>query len=257
MPTTAPLQAPGVSAPPAPTPPGVPVVVIPQDGGAAGSVAAVAELQARINSLQQTLGGLRAQRTVLRRQLARTSSDGVAHAQLEVTQANLETQIAETEMNLAGARAELSARQGTDGQTIVPPRFPGPFRRQVDPDMVIGLSFVLILAALLPASIAFARRIWRGRPAPVARPFDDPSAQRLERLEHAVDAIAIEIERISEGQRFVTKVLAERPVAQPVHAAPVEQGMAEAAPIRALGAGPMEPIRMPERQAVKQSVTPH
>ena len=33
---------------------------------------------------------------------------------------------------------------------------------------------------------------------------------RLERLEHAIDSIAIEIERISEGQRFTTKLLSER-----------------------------------------------
>jgi hypothetical protein len=34
--------------------------------------------------------------------------------------------------------------------------------------------------------------------------------QRHERLEQGVDAIAIEIERITEGQRFVTKLLAEQ-----------------------------------------------
>ena len=39
------------------------------------------------------------------------------------------------------------------------------------------------------------------------------SDQRLERVEHAVEAIAVEIERVSEGQRFVTKLLSER--AQP------------------------------------------
>jgi len=33
---------------------------------------------------------------------------------------------------------------------------------------------------------------------------------RLERIEQAVDAIAIEVERISEGQRFTTKLLSER-----------------------------------------------
>ena len=32
---------------------------------------------------------------------------------------------------------------------------------------------------------------------------------RLERIEQAVDAIAVEIERISEGQRFTTKLLSE------------------------------------------------
>jgi hypothetical protein len=33
---------------------------------------------------------------------------------------------------------------------------------------------------------------------------------RLERLEHGVEATAVEVERIAEGQRFVTRVLAER-----------------------------------------------
>lgn len=33
---------------------------------------------------------------------------------------------------------------------------------------------------------------------------------RLARLEQAVDAIAVEIERISEGQRFTTRLLADR-----------------------------------------------
>jgi hypothetical protein len=33
---------------------------------------------------------------------------------------------------------------------------------------------------------------------------------RLERMEQAIDSIAIEVERISEGQRFTTKLLSER-----------------------------------------------
>src|SRR5687767_11920214 len=33
---------------------------------------------------------------------------------------------------------------------------------------------------------------------------------RMARLEQAVEAIALEVERISEGQRFTTKLLAER-----------------------------------------------
>ena len=36
------------------------------------------------------------------------------------------------------------------------------------------------------------------------------SDERLARVEHAVEAIAIEVERISEGQRFVTKLLSDR-----------------------------------------------
>ena len=44
---------------------------------------------------------------------------------------------------------------------------------------------------------------------------DDRSSEpladaRLSRLEQAVDAIALEVERISEGQRFTTKLLSEQ-----------------------------------------------
>jgi hypothetical protein len=45
------------------------------------------------------------------------------------------------------------------------------------------------------------------------------SEERFARLEQAVDAIALEVERISEGQRFTTKLLAER-------AQPEQQGAA-------------------------------
>ncbi len=34
--------------------------------------------------------------------------------------------------------------------------------------------------------------------------------ERLGRIEQAIDAMSIEVERISEGQRFTTKLLAER-----------------------------------------------
>jgi len=44
----------------------------------------------------------------------------------------------------------------------------------------------------------------------VAAPSTDAETRdRLERIEQAVDAIAVEVERISEGQRFTTKIIAE------------------------------------------------
>jgi len=38
----------------------------------------------------------------------------------------------------------------------------------------------------------------------------DSSDERLARVENAVESIAVEIERISEGQRYVTRLLNER-----------------------------------------------
>jgi hypothetical protein len=77
---------------------------------------------------------------------------------------------------------------------------------------------------------------------------------RLDRLEQAVDTIAIEVERVSEGQRFITKVLVDRPAQSPADDASASQQK----PPLALGAGPMEPIVAPGRERVHQRiVTPH
>ena len=53
------------------------------------------------------------------------------------------------------------------------------------------------------------RYLWRiGSQAPRALPTADP--ERLQHLESAVDAIAIEVERISEAQRFTVALLSDR-----------------------------------------------
>jgi hypothetical protein len=62
-------------------------------------------------------------------------------------------------------------------------------------------------AIFMPIARAYARRMENEPRHPTLPP--DVSA-RLERMEQALDSIAIEVERISEGQRFTTKLLAER-----------------------------------------------
>jgi hypothetical protein len=47
----------------------------------------------------------------------------------------------------------------------------------------------------------------------------EPSAADVQHLVHAVDSIAVEVERISEGQRFTTQLLADRVGASPKRAA--------------------------------------
>lgn len=54
-----------------------------------------------------------------------------------------------------------------------------------------------------------ARVLWRmGSRKPKAALEADP--ERLRQLEHAVDAIAIEVERISEAQRYTVALLSDR-----------------------------------------------
>ena len=69
---------------------------------------------------------------------------------------------------------------------------------------VLTGGFVL----LLPFVIVLARRLWvRGTPR---QPLDLDDSPRLQRIEQAVESIALEVERIGEAQRFTTKLLAER-----------------------------------------------
>ena len=66
------------------------------------------------------------------------------------------------------------------------------------PSIVVGLRMVLRHKEKMATLDADA-----------GRSFDVEA--RLDRIEQAVEAIAIEMERVGEGQRFVTKLLAERP----------------------------------------------
>jgi len=75
----------------------------------------------------------------------------------------------------------------------------------------ISIAFFITVAAIIigfPIMRAIARRIERG--APVAAPIPLEVRDQLTQISQSVEAIAIEVERISEGQRFTTKMLADR-----------------------------------------------
>ncbi|HVE79047.1 MAG TPA: hypothetical protein VNA89_09315 [Gemmatimonadaceae bacterium] len=75
--------------------------------------------------------------------------------------------------------------------------------------MVVSVVFFVMLALTAigwPIARAMARRMDRKTFA--ARDDGDTRA-RLQRIEQAVEAVAIEVERISEGQRFTAKLLAD------------------------------------------------
>jgi hypothetical protein len=77
--------------------------------------------------------------------------------------------------------------------------------------IVISIAFFVTVAFVLvffPLARAFARRMDRSATAPPAVPRE--VTERLAHIENAVDSIALEVERISEGQRFATKLLSEK-----------------------------------------------
>jgi hypothetical protein len=78
----------------------------------------------------------------------------------------------------------------------------------MDPDWLAQVAVIVVLTASALATVAVVgvRVVMRTRQLP-------PPAQQDERLEHlqqSVDAIAVEVERIAEAQRFSAKLLAER-----------------------------------------------
>ncbi len=77
------------------------------------------------------------------------------------------------------------------------------------PEIVVplaGMATAIILAIGLPVARAYSRRVDAESKNPRVPP---EVANRLERMEQAIEAVAIEVERISEGQRFTTKLLSE------------------------------------------------
>jgi hypothetical protein len=101
----------------------------------------------------------------------------------------------------------IRGRNGIETITIPP----NTFDNVIPPQAVdISVAFFLTIAAIiigLPLARAFARRMdRRGGSAQIPNEI----ASQLTHLNQAVDVIALEVERISEGQRFTTRLLSEQ-----------------------------------------------
>jgi hypothetical protein len=77
---------------------------------------------------------------------------------------------------------------------------------------ILPLQLVVIVCGTIGfvSSLRFARRYLELRHERSLRAPSDDLAQRLDRIEQAVESTAVEVERIAEASRFVAKLLAER-----------------------------------------------
>ncbi len=182
-------------------PPGSQTITIPMPRTAAD----IDALKARRDELSNQLQSVDSRRSKLINQLKQTA-DATATQGLEARLALLDARQLQLESDIQLTGQQLtSPSAGVIASTAAPPVFAG--LRSKDVMTLSVLSIVLVFAPLaFGAARAALKRA--NRPGPPAAAFTE-TAQRLERLEASVDAIAIEIERISEGQRFVTKLLSE------------------------------------------------
>ena len=77
------------------------------------------------------------------------------------------------------------------------------------PEIAVPLGFfatAIICAIGIPLARAYSRRMDAESRSPR---LPTEISERLERMEHALDSVALEVERITEGQRFTTKLLSE------------------------------------------------
>ena len=199
-------------APPAP-PPGAPqpnVVGSASLPGGAMTKQDIANLRARRSELSDQLESATGRRRSLAEQIRR--ADGVNKAGLESRLATLDQRIVRLEGELDEVGQQLASPQAAQyvAQTKPPMNF-GPQVRfsNVDPEPII-ICFILFV--LSPLALSISRLIWKRGSRMSTQPpaLRTDSGERLERIEQGMDAIAIEVERVSEGQRFVTRLLSER-----------------------------------------------
>ena len=93
-------------------------------------------------------------------------------------------------------------------QGVFPPGMPG-----IPPQAVeIAQAFFTMIAVIalgVPLIRAVTRR-WVDRPPTSIVQIPSDVTSRLERIEQAVEAVAIEVERIAEAQRFSAKLMADQ-----------------------------------------------
>ena len=170
-----------------------------------------------------------AQREV--QQAQREAQQAQRQAQLEAQQAQREAQQTARQAQLEAQQAVREAqdairqavREGRPGVAFPPLPPSGP--QIPEGAVIISIAFFIMCAVIaigLPITRAIARR--SDRRAAASPGGDAETRARLERIEQAVDAIAVEVERISEGQRFTTKIMSElRGLPQPDPAAALDE----------------------------------
>jgi hypothetical protein len=179
------------------------------------------------HELESQLDNLKSERFSIAQRLRSREPGGPTGADakgLENRLVQIDARIAAMDKQIADQDAAVAKAAAIPGAVteVPPPERSGP------PDEVYFLAGMFMVVVLLPISIAWARRIWR-RGAAVVTALPQEIYDRFTRLEQSLDSIAVEVERVGESQRFLTRMQSEQQA-------------------RALGAGPAERIDAEQRE---------
>lgn len=176
------------------------------------------------SELRDQLERLENQRSELAQQLQTIGEEGKTGLLNRITA--VDGRIASVEKALADADASVARSAATPGAVLPEPPEP---RREGPPEEFFVFLMVVTMFIGVPLAIAYARRIWKKGVTTVAAIPQD-IYERFNRIDQAIDSVAVEVERIGEGQRYVTKLVNER----------------------AIGAGPAERLDAPARNKVEE-----
>ncbi|MGH7654279.1 MAG: hypothetical protein ACREN6_06400 [Gemmatimonadaceae bacterium] len=203
--THAPARAPVAPAAPAAVivggRPGAPNIPIPL------TAADVDALRDRVSELAGQRSSVNNQRANLAR-ARRSAMAGPDAAGLDTHIAQLDARLSGIESDISDLGKAISAAPSGLTQTTstgVPNRFGRPNAGEITAVSIVG-----IICVLMPLSIAFARVLLRRANRPAAPQIPKDVSERLERMEQGIEAVALEVERIGEGQRFVTQLMSDR-----------------------------------------------
>ena len=187
------------------------------------------EIQSQLAQLKRSRNDLDEQRNVVSQ--AQRAAIEARIADIDARSARLDNQLQALNDQYAEGLAQRTALAGAQGSNASPrviriPEISIPpidVRNQRRTDMRDIGGMMAMEAVVLALIGVFA---WRAGMRRMREQFDrmlGAQSQQLSQLQNAVDVIGIEVERISEGQRYVTKVLSEGAPASALPVARKEQ----------------------------------
>jgi hypothetical protein len=184
--------------------PGAATAAAPAARATASASAVYEGFRAQRRELSNQLEELQNTRESITGQLEELPSGSAERKSLETRLTDVDKRISSVDQMLAGNAMQIAQAAAIPG-AVVEQR---PDVPQGPPQEAWVMGGIFLVLVIFPLTIAYARRIWR-RSAATVTAFPKELAERLQRMEHSIEATSIEVERIGEGQRFLTRLFTD------------------------------------------------
>jgi len=203
------VQLPAVPAPPVPSAPGEAIAgQVPRAPTGPISAEQAIFLRSRRDALSNQLESVQERRNEVADQLRSDETQASERPGLQDRLRVLDERLVQIEKDIASNSAQL-ANAPARSQSSTGASGRGSGGRSFD--FSGNLAIIFGFALLMPFAVQIARRMFAPSRGPSRQQSADATAmdERMNRMESAVDAVALEVERIGEGQRFLTQAMTE------------------------------------------------